>query len=164
MKLSAYEEYGLRCLLQVGRRWPDGTITIPEVSRKEGISAAHTAKVMQMLRQGGFVRSVRGQVGGYSLARPPDQILVRDVLATMGGKLYEDAFCRSHKGELKSCRHTTDCSIRSLWRSVQMAVDRVLATTTLQDLLRSEDEMSSRLSDLVTLRAVSSRLPQPASR
>jgi Rrf2 family protein len=151
MKLSAQEEYGLRCLLQVARRWPDAMITIPGVAQREGLSVPHAAKVMQMLRQGGFVRSVRGQVGGYTLARPPDQILVGDVLSAMGGRLYEEAFCRSHKGSLRLCRHTTDCSIRSLWRSIQGAVDRLLASMTLQDLLEGEDKAESRLSDLVRL-------------
>lgn len=160
MKLSAQEEYGLRCLLQVARRWPDAMITIPAVAQREGLSVPHAAKIMQLLRQSGFLRAVRGQVGGYTLARPPDQILVRDVLSAMGGKLYEEAFCRSHKGSLKSCRHSTDCSIRSLWRSIQRAVDGVLASMTLQDLLESEDTAETRLSGLVRLdSAASEKLP-----
>jgi len=153
MKLSALEEYGLRCLLQVGREWPDGILTIPAMAKREGLSVPHAAKIMQLLRQGGFVRSVRGQVGGYALARPPDKILVREVLVSMGGKLYEEAFCRSHKGALRLCRHTTDCSIRSLWRSIQQAVDSVLANMTLQDLLASEQDAANRMAALVTLEA-----------
>ena len=42
MKLTADEEYGLRCLLQVGKQWPDGVLTIPTVSRREGIWASLT--------------------------------------------------------------------------------------------------------------------------
>jgi len=151
MKLTAVEEYGLRCLVQVGREWPDGILTIPAVSRREGISPANAGKIMKMLRQGGFVKSVRGQVGGYTLSRPPERILVREVLVSMGGKLYEEAFCRSHKGTLRLCTHSTDCSIRSLWRSIQRAVDGVLAHTTLQDLLNNENETDSRLTGLVTV-------------
>jgi Rrf2 family protein len=153
MKLTAHEEYGLRCLLQIGKAWPGTSLTIPEVSRREGISAHHAAKLLQILRQGGFLKSVRGQVGGYSLASPPEQIILRDVLALLGGRLYEDEFCQSHKGRVRVCTHSTDCSIRSLWRTIQAALDEVLAKTTLQDLLRREEEMSSWLHELVPLEA-----------
>ena len=76
MRLSSQEEYGLRCLLRVGREGQDGSITIGELSRAEGISEPHVAKMMRILRKGGFVRSTRGQAGGYTLARPADQIAV----------------------------------------------------------------------------------------
>jgi Rrf2 family protein len=151
MKLTAHEEYGLRCLLQIGRAWPGFGLTIPQVSRREGISVAHAAKLLQILRRGGFLKSVRGQTGGYSLALPPDKILVRDVLAALGGRFYQEEFCRGHKGRVRLCTHSTDCSIRSLWRSIQTAVDGVLARTTLKDLLRKEQDMSSFLRELVSV-------------
>lgn len=160
MKLTAQEEYGLRCLVQVGKGWPEASLTIPEVSKREGISAHHAAKLLQILRQGGFLKSVRGQTGGYSLASPPDKISVRDVLALLGGRFYEDAFCQGHKGRVRICTHSTDCAIRSLWRSIQTAVDDVLARTTLKDLLRNEVEMSSWLEELVPLEA--GVMPPPA--
>ena len=64
MKLSSQEEYGLRCLLRVGREGTAGSVTIPELSRSEGISEPNVAKMMRVLREGGFVNSTRGQAGG----------------------------------------------------------------------------------------------------
>ena len=139
MKLSAQEEYGLRCLIQVARQ-SDG-ITIPEISAAEGISAAHAAKLLRILRRGEFVKSVRGKVGGYSLSRPAGRIILSEVLNALGGRLYEAGFCENHSGHRKVCNHASDCSLRILWRTLQTAVDRVLDKTTLQDLLRSEPEM-----------------------
>jgi Rrf2 family protein len=135
MKLSSHEEYGLRCLLQVARQGADGSATIPEISRKEGISEPYAAKLLRILRQGGFVRAVRGKVGGYTLARPPEGIHISDALATLGGRIYEDDFCDRHSGTQGNCVHSTNCSMRSLWRSVQEAVDSVLGTMTVNDLL-----------------------------
>ena len=151
MKLTAHEEYGLRCLLQIGRERKDRGLTIPQVSQAEGISISHTGKILQILRQGGFLKSARGQTGGYTLARPPEEIIIGDVLGVLGGRLYEEKFCRHHAGRVSNCTHTVDCSIRSLWRTVQTAVDDVLRKTTLKDLLRKEEEMKVWLSDLVTL-------------
>src|SRR2546430_15546874 len=69
MRLSAQEEYGLRCLLQVARGH-EGSTTTPEIAEREGLSQAHVHKLMRFLRRGGLVKSVRGRKGGYQLARP----------------------------------------------------------------------------------------------
>lgn len=143
MKPTAFEEYGLRCLLHVARHGRrsgrvGGSITIGEISRTEGISAPNAAKLMRALRRGGFVASIRGQSGGYTLARPPEEITVHQVLAALGGKLFEESFCDRHAGIERSCTHTIECSIRSLWQMVQIAVDQVLERITLADLLRGE--------------------------
>lgn len=137
MKLSSHEEYGLRCLLQVAHQGANGSATIPEISRHEGISIAYVAKLMRILRQGGFVKAVRGKTGGYMLALPPERICVGDALTLLGGRIYEDDFCERHAGALLDCAHSTGCSVRSLWRAVQGAVDGVLRKTTICDLLRS---------------------------
>jgi Rrf2 family protein len=135
MKLTSHEEYGLRCLVQVARRGERASVTIPEISRNEGISTPYAAKLLRILRRGGFVKAARGKVGGYTLALPPEQILVSDALAILGGRIYEDGFCGRHAGQKHDCVHSSDCSMRSLWRNVQDAVDRVLSSITLHDLL-----------------------------
>jgi Rrf2 family transcriptional regulator, iron-sulfur cluster assembly transcription factor len=140
MKLSSQEEYGLRCLLHVGR---EGSVSISELARAEGISEPNVAKMMRVLREGGFVRSTRGQSGGYALSRPAEGINVGEVLATLGGRLYEPSFCDSHSGIERLCTHMPDCSIRSVWRMLQNAVDSVLGKITLKDLLVSEREMNA---------------------
>lgn len=148
MKLTSHEEYGFRCLVKIGSS--GGALTIPEISDAEGISQAYVAKLMRILRKGGFVRSVRGNVGGYSLARPAGEIVVGEVLAVLGGKMFETDFCESHSGQSKICTHSTDCSIRTLWKRVQVALDDVLGKTTLQDVLRSEHHMTGWLTTLAT--------------
>jgi Rrf2 family protein len=143
MKLTSQEEYGLRCLLRVGREVDGGSLTIPELARAEGISEANVAKMMRVLRRGGFVKSTRGQSGGYTLSRPASEIAVGHVLAVLGGRLFEPAFCEGHSGIERLCTHMPDCSIRSVWRMVQQAVDQVLSQIMLNDLLRSEPEMNA---------------------
>jgi len=147
MKLSSQEEYGLRCLLQVAHHGPEGSMTIPEIAGIEGLSIPHVAKLMRLLRRGGFVKSVRGQAGGYKLARTPDQVNIGEVLAWMGGRLFEPSFCTLHSGMAKLCTHSVDCSIRSLWQSVQYVVDQVLDKVTLADLLGGERQVSSWITD-----------------
>ncbi len=151
MKLGAQDEYGLRCLLQIARLGEDASMTIPEISRAEGLTPEYVAKIMRILRQGDLVTSTRGQAGGYTLARPADQITVSETLSVLGGPLFESGFCTRYSGSEKSCTHSTDCSIRSLWRAVQIAVDQVLSQTTLKDLLLNEEEMINQINGLVQI-------------
>jgi len=146
MKLSAQEEYGLRCLLRVASVREGESLTIPEIGRAEALSIAYVAKLMRILRQRKFVKSVRGQTGGYRLARSPENIPVGEVVAALGGRLFEPGFCDQFSGFKQMCTHSIDCSIRSLWRAVQSAVDSVLAGITLRDLLQTESDMRTRLS------------------
>lgn len=159
MKLSSQEEYGLRCLLQVARHDPEGSVTIPEIARIEGLSIPHVAKLMRSLRRGGFVKSVRGHTGGYKLARTPNDINIGEVLAWLGGRLFEPSFCSMHSGMAKLCTHTVDCSIRSLWQSVQHVVDQVLGKVTLSDLLGGERQRSSWIGDQTELLSLVSDRP-----
>jgi Rrf2 family transcriptional regulator, iron-sulfur cluster assembly transcription factor len=153
MKLSAQEEYGLRCLLRLARHKPHSSVTIAELSQAEGISVPYVAKLVRILRRGGFLTAVRGQAGGYMLARPASQIVVGEALALLGGRLFEPAFCVEHSGMETNCTNTVDCSIRSLWRTVQLVVDQVLARTTLQDLVSDEEQMTTWVGNLVHISA-----------
>ena len=160
MKLTSQEEYGLRCLLRVGREGTGGSLTIPELARAEGISEPNVAKMMRILRRAGFVTSTRGQSGGYALSRPAEEIGLGQVLATLGGRLYEPAFCDGHSGLERLCTHMPDCSIRSVWRMVQQAVDQLLGKLTLKDLLKTEPEMNAwRAGGGPALPAYSPQLP-----
>jgi len=136
MKLSSQEEYGLRCLLHLARQPGGVSQTIPEISQAEGISHHNVGKMLRILRQGGFVESVRGQHGGYVLARSPESIVVADVLGALGGRLFDSSFCEHHTGAEENCTHTlSSCSVRALWSRLQEAVDQVLNQLTLRDLL-----------------------------
>jgi Rrf2 family protein len=144
MKLSANEEYGLRCLVRLGYAAYAGEgLTIPEISQAEGVSTAYAAKILRALRKGGFVKAARGKDGGYTLARPAEEIVIGDAMNALGGRLFESDFCDSHSGQVPICTRSVDCSVRSLWRAVQVAVDGVLSKATLRDLLQKEEDMNS---------------------
>ena len=65
MKLSANEEYGVRCLVRLAYATDAGSgLTIPEISQAEGVSPAYAAKILRVLRKGGFVKAARGKDGG----------------------------------------------------------------------------------------------------
>jgi Rrf2 family protein len=142
VKLSSQEEYGLRCLLQIARQGEGGSLTIPEISHREGISSPNVAKILRILRRADLVRSTRGKSGGYHLSRPPAQIAVADALGALGGRFYDASFCEKHSGLERQCLNQGDCSIRPVLRRIQDVVDHVLGRLTLESLLRPEAEVA----------------------
>jgi Rrf2 family protein len=157
MKFSTQEEYGLRCLLQVARASSEGaSLSIPEISRLEGLTPTHVAKLLMVLRRGGLILSTRGQAGGYVLTRPASEVYLGEALALLGGRLYDPGFCSRHRGVFSSCAHEPSCSVRSVWEVVQSAVDDVLDKISLADLLSREGSLPFR-EGLVSLPMVGSR-------
>ena len=145
MKVTAQEEYGLRCMMQMAATGPERTLTIHEIAGREGLSAAYVGKLMNLLRAAGLVESLRGRAGGYVIARPPKTISVSEILASLGGRIFEPHYCERFPGEGSECVHLGDCSIRSLWGTLEGLVEQVLSRTTLADMMKSEQRVSADL-------------------
>jgi Rrf2 family protein len=142
MKISAQDEYGLRILLRIARADDaEEGLSIAQLSELEGMTTAYVAKLTRALRLAGFIQSTRGQKGGYVLALPAETICLGDVLRSLGGPLFDESFCDSHSGAFRICTNSVDCSVRSLWRTLQRAVDLVLDRIYLSDLLGGEGQL-----------------------
>jgi len=138
MKLTAQEEYGLRCLLQVARHAPAGgeaVLSIRDVAEAEGLSVDYAAKILRALRQVGFVTSERGAAGGYRLARDAVAIPLAEVLHALDAPLYDASFCEGFVGQQAQCVHQTSCAVRVLWRTLEGALEQALSGLVLADLL-----------------------------
>ena len=154
MKISAQDEYGLRILIRIARSKPDVGLSIAQLSELEGISTAYVAKLTRTLRMADLIKSTRGQKGGYVLSKPRNEIIIKDVLNALGGALFQEDFCQDYTGGLKLCTNSVDCSVRSLWQMVQMAVDRLLEKVTLEDLIGKEQDSISALKKLLESNAL----------
>jgi Rrf2 family protein len=148
MKITAQEEYGLRCLLRLARSG-DQALTIPEVAAAEQLSVPYVAKLLSVLRQAGFIESVRGRSGGYYLSREPADIQVGAVMRALGEPLFEEpAYCERHASPEtgQACVHNGGCALRALWQTLEHWMRRVLDQVSLADLLQqSEGQIAERL-------------------
>lgn len=152
MKISAQEEYGLRCLLQLAKAAAKGdSLTLSQVARLEGISAANAGKLMWILTKAGLIQSTRGIKGGYSLARPASEIHLNQVIRVLEGEPAE-SHCKSYSGVLDACVHTGDCGIRPVIVELHQIVDNALADITLSQLLGSEANVDASLHQIQGLK------------
>ncbi|MBX3111020.1 MAG: Rrf2 family transcriptional regulator [Fimbriimonadaceae bacterium] len=127
-------------MVSLARIGGGGSMTIPEISRVEGLSQSHVAKLLAILRRAGIVTASRGQVGGYRLARSAESIALREILAPLGGHLFSPEFCARHTGLEANCLHQTDCMLRPLWSNIDAAVNAVVDRYTLADLVAGKIE------------------------
>src|SRR5918911_2345883 len=145
MKISAQEEFDLRCLLQLARAEMMGeSLTLSQLARLEGISAANAGKLMWILSKAGLAQSTRGIKGGYSLAKPASQIRLNQVIRVLEGEPAE-SHCKSYSGVLDACVHTGDCGIRPVIVELHQIVDNALAEITLSQLLGTEANVDAVL-------------------
>jgi Rrf2 family protein len=158
MKLSAQEEYGLRCLLQLARADREGeSLTLSQIANQEGISSANAGKLMWILAKAGLVQSTRGTKGGYALARPADDIRLNQVIRVLEGEPAE-SHCKSYAGVLDACVHTGDCGIRPVIVELHQIVDNALADITLSQLLGTEKNVDAALHHIQGVKQGDSRI------
>ncbi|MEW6362193.1 MAG: RrF2 family transcriptional regulator [Pyrinomonadaceae bacterium] len=143
MKISAQEEYGLRCLVQLAALKEGESLTLPQIAEREGISTANAGKLMWLLNKAGFVNSTRGTKGGYFLARPANEIYLNEIIKVLDEDVLS-SHCDSYAGVKDKCVHTGDCGIRPVIVGLHEIVENALSRITLANLVGSErtvDEM-----------------------
>jgi Rrf2 family protein len=87
MKVSTRGRYGLRLLVDLARSQEEGHIPLERIAARQDISLRYLEQVVIILRRAGYIRSVKGAGGGYSLALPPEEIRVGDALRTLEGDM-----------------------------------------------------------------------------
>ena len=150
MRLSAHDEHGIRLLLRIARGEENVCLTTAALAEREGMSMSHAGKVLRMLRQGGFVTASRGNCGGYTLARPAEEIAVGAVLATLGGRLYADGAPSATPPETPLCTGSVDCAAKALWQMVQYRLDDLLDGLTLSQLIGEGERTAVALRGVVS--------------
>ena len=150
MKITALQEYGMRCIYQLAVGELDQPQTTSSIAEKEGLSRDYVEKILFQLRKSNIVRSIRGINGGYVLTRSPHEIFVGEIIMALSEKsirlshIKED-LCKQFPGKETQCVHLSGCAIRMLWSLVLSQVYGFLNKMPLSDLLGQEEEVQQKL-------------------
>jgi len=145
MKITAQEEYGLRCILQLAHYPPGEPVSVTEIAEREGLSTDYVTKLLVLLRRAGLVESIRGVNGGYTLTKNPEDILLIEVLQALDGDsvFYQDTgesdLCKQFTGKLMECAHAKQCGIRPVWITLMRYIHKMFSQVTLAQLLKGEE-------------------------
>lgn len=138
MLISTRGEYGLRAMLVLAEEYSGGPLPLRVIADREYLSLQYLEHLFRDLRTHGLVKSFRGAKGGYKLAKSPEQITVGDVLWALEGTL-APMDCVAGEREVQ-CKHRDGCSTKFVWEKLKAAMDEVLDTTTLADILTGATE------------------------
>ena len=136
MKLSTRTRYGVRMMLDLACRYGDGPIYLKDVAAREDISEKYLSQIIIPLRSRGLVLSTRGAHGGYSLAKAPEEITLREIMEPLeGGCSLVD--CVEHASV---CDRVPTCAARDIWAMLGERISESLSSVTLGDLARMNRE------------------------
>jgi Rrf2 family transcriptional regulator, cysteine metabolism repressor len=158
MKISTKGEYGIRAMLYIAMHGDRGPVTSHEIARHQGIPEPYLRQILALLSKDRLIQSNRGPQGGHVLGRAASRISLRDVLLTLEGQTTAiDQIlalpCQIDVG-------TDHCAIREVFLEVKEAIERILSTTMLSDLVARQLLISAeRISVPHDLPAAAALLP-----
>jgi Rrf2 family cysteine metabolism transcriptional repressor len=135
MRLSAREQYGLRAMIELGRRYGEGPVPLGDVAVSQGVSLGYLEQIAPLLKEASLVESTRGARGGYELTRPPREISVGDVVRALEEGYIMPLKCIPGAEGEESCSSEGACAARDVWRRMHEGIVEVLDSTTLADLV-----------------------------
>ncbi|MBA3890638.1 MAG: Rrf2 family transcriptional regulator [Gemmatimonadaceae bacterium] len=144
MRITTLAEYGVICALHLARRCDEGPITGRVIAAQERLPVDYVEQILLRLRRASIVRSTRGARGGYSLARAPEDVSLRDVIAASELTTF-DLHCTTHPVAEERCSASHNCSIRPVWMLLQQKIDDVLESVKLSDLMHDEVIVRARV-------------------
>ena len=137
MKLSKRGEYALRALIDLGIAQELGfsMLQASQLAVKEKLPVKFLEQILAQLKSGGYVKSTRGKLGGYSLAKPMNRIKFGSVIRFIEGPL-APIRCVSQTAYVRcTCPDEVHCGLRMLMLDVRNAIARVLDRYTLGDIV-----------------------------
>lgn len=149
MKITALEEYGLRCLVRVARQPGGEPISAQRVAELEGLSLPYAQKLLRVLATGELIEARRGASGGYVLARPVHKISLGDAIRALGGLIQLEDVCERHTGDREVCEHAQNCAIRPVWGYLSEFIVSTFDSIPLSLMLDDESGARQRLMALV---------------
>lgn len=118
-------------MLDLAVHFGQGLIQVKDIAARQQIPERYLVKLFIPLRRAGLVRSLRGIRGGFILAKPPAEIQLDEIIRVSEGT----AMPVRCIDEPETCPQADTCAARNIWAKVGKAINKVLESTTLQDLV-----------------------------
>jgi Rrf2 family protein len=131
MKISARTDYACKALLELALHWPEAApLQISAIARRQKIPVKYLTQILLSLKQLGLAESIRGQKGGYTLARPPQEISLREVIQGFGDN-----------GHLQQKKKRSDV-FSNIWEEIAQETWRVMDKITFDEIIRRERSLN----------------------
>lgn len=132
MKISTKGRYAVRLMLDLAQHNTGDTVKLNKIAERQNISEKYLEAIIAMLKRAGYVKSIRGTAGGYTLTRNPNEYTVGDILrVTEGDMAPVECLCEN----AKACDRMDVCITVKIWRELYDATNTVMDKYTLETLV-----------------------------
>lgn len=143
MKVSTKGRYALRLMLGLALE-EDKMVKLKDVAARQEISVKYLEQIISVLQKCGYVKSMRGPGGGYTLAKKPGEYTVGMILRQIEGNL-APVSCLEEKEN--SCSRSESCVTLRLWQMLYDAINGVVDQVTLGDLVEWERQLQGNMDE-----------------
>ena len=140
MRLSTRSRYGVRAVFDIAYHGGGEGVQIKDIARRQEISPRYLEQIFQKLRDASILISKRGPMGGYSLAKSPDEIKVGDIIRVTEGVL-DPVFCVNPEKSGKDCDRIAECVTRLIWKEAGEKLEAIFESITIYDLCKKAESL-----------------------
>ncbi|MGN1267455.1 MAG: RrF2 family transcriptional regulator [Dorea sp.] len=138
MKVSTKGRYALRIMVDLAEHNSGEYIRLKDICERQGITLKYMEQIMPLLTKAGYVRSYRGNNGGYMLARNPEEYTAGEIIRTVEGSL---APIQCLEDNPNRCKRQNECTTLAFWEGLYKVVNEYVDSVTLEDLVVSQNNM-----------------------
>lgn len=134
MRITKWGEYGILCSIHLAKAEAFKPVAAEDLAKAHAIPLHYTQQILQRLRKGGVIESIRGPGGGYRLTAPAAEISLKQILYAAEGDTFEVA-CE-HNSIFPDCSSKSrHCELQLVWQELKATIDCFLESKHLDDLL-----------------------------
>ncbi|MDR2753831.1 MAG: RrF2 family transcriptional regulator [Oscillospiraceae bacterium] len=138
MKISTKGRYSLRVMLDLAMHNTGEYIPLKDIAGRQEITVKYLEQIISILNKTGYLRSLRGNSGGYQLARKPENYVIGDILRTAEGSL-APLSCQMEDG----CPAEGGCcAMQQFWAGLNRVIAEYVDSYTLADLVDQQKQVS----------------------
>jgi Rrf2 family protein len=130
MRISTKGRYRLRLMTDLAINYGKKHVTLKEISKRQAISEKYLWHLVPPLKSAGLMSTGRGAHGGYSLAKPPAKITLKQIVTALEGPLCPVECV----GNPALCKRARMCASRDVWREIGKKIEDTLEGITLEDM------------------------------
>lgn len=138
MKVSTKGRYALRIMVDLAEHNSGEYIRLKDISERQGITLKYMEQIMPLLTKAGYVRSYRGNNGGYMLAKRPEEYTAGEIIRTVEGSL---APIQCLEDTPNRCKRQDACTTLAFWEGLYKVINEYVDSVTLEDLIEGQKEM-----------------------